>query len=313
LPQSALKSFIKQAQLERKVQKDPTGGQKYWWSVGRPGYGASVQVVANNKEEAIEKGRAEYPDWASATNITAKPIKPYEDSSKTRYEIYNKQTGNPVEDAEGITNDSEALIRLNDYIEHGPHSLQRGQATAMFGIRKVGGSPVEPIRATVGAPQPAGSVGRTDRPFVWKVTGSSTSPYQTQGIEVVASSELEAMKKARQQWDLNTSGAAEEEFFRTNGWRATPVRPAPPRPVPGVTDIEPDIRPGSTQDLQQQRAAGGFTGAWKVLNVDTGQELYRFSGVGNGQAGANAVALQWIRQHAPNTDLVQIEVVPIMG
>ena len=85
----------------------------------------------------------------------------------------------------------------------------------------------------------------------------------------------------------------------------------------GIIDIEPDIAqnfaPGSTTDLAQQRAQGGFTGAWKVMNVDTGQELYRFSGIGNSQSDANGVALQWIRRNAPDTDLVQIEVVPIMG
>jgi hypothetical protein len=315
LPQAALKSFIKQAQLERKVKKDPTGSEKYWWSVSRPGYMASIEVVARNKEEAIDKAiePENYPDWARArSTLQAKPVRPYETNSTPRYEIYNKQTGNSVEDADGITNDSDALTRLNDYIEHGPHSLQRGQATAMFGIRRIGGRPVEPIRATIGAPQPAWGAGRgdiqdiepdlelarnprTDRPFVWKVIGSSDSPYQTQGIEVIATSELEAMKKARQQWDLNTNGATEEEFFRTNGWRATPVRPAPVQ--------------GSTQDLQQQRAAGGFTGAWKVLD-GLGREVYRFSGVGNNQADANRVAAEWMRQH--NRD-GNFEVVPVMG
>ena len=70
---------------------------------------------------------------------------------------------------------------------------------------------------------------------------------------------------------------------------------------------------GSTQDLQQQRAAGGFTGAWKILDTDTGQELYRFSGIGNSQADANRVAADWLRQNAPeDSDMTQIEVVPIM-
>ena len=86
--------------------------------------------------------------------------------------------------------------------------------------------------------------------------------------------------------------------------------------------------PGSTLDLQRQRAAAAqapqtlttpgqpqqqFTGEWKVMNVDTGQELYRFSGAGNSQSDANGVALEWIRRNAPYTDLVQIEVVPVMS
>ena len=325
LPQSALKSFVRQAQLERKVQKDPTGGQKYWWSVGRPGYGASVNVVATSKEEAIEKGKAEYPDWANARDMTAKPVKPFETESKPRYEIFNLNTGNSVEDAEGITNDRDALIRLNDYLEHGPHRLTARQARDMFGIRRVGGDgePIlaQPIRATVGAPQPAGSVGqstprpipgvtdiepdistgspRTDRPFVWKVQGTD-SPYQRQGVEVVASSEFEAMQKARQQWNLNTSGQSEQEFFRHGGWIATPVRPAPVQ--------------GSTQDIQQHLATPGvFTGAWKVT-VD-GEEVYRFSGIGNNQADANRVGREWARNQISQGLLYpagDIEVLPIM-
>ena len=106
------------------------------------------------------------------------------------------------------------------------------------------------------------------------------------------------MKKARRQWDLNTSGATEEEFFRTNGWRATPVRPAPVQ--------------GSTQDLQQQRAQGGFTGAWRIVD-DNDRELYRFSGIGNQQADANRVAAQWIQSH-PNVSYTGgLSVVPVMG
>jgi hypothetical protein len=259
LPQSALKSFIKQAQFERKAGKEPNG-KKMWYRVdkeGRGKSGASIEVVARSKEEALEKAASNWSLKLSALTAAAVyPVRPYEEQ---RYEIFNLNTNNSVEDAEGITNDRDALVRLQDYIEHGPHGLQRGQATDMFGIRRVGGDgePIQPnpIRATVGAPQPAGSVGQST-----------------------------------------------------------------PRPIPGVIDIEPDIEqnftpvPGSTTNLQQQRATPGtFTGAWKVMNVDTGQELYRFSGIGNSQSDANGVALQWIRQHAPNTDLVQIEVVPIMS
>ena len=83
LPQSALKSFIKQAQLERNIKAGKTGGQDFKWEVGRPGYGASIIVVAKSKEEAIDKALAPdgYPDWANARNqLTAKPIGPADTS-----------------------------------------------------------------------------------------------------------------------------------------------------------------------------------------------------------------------------------------
>jgi hypothetical protein len=454
LPKAALRSFVKQAQLERKVKRGETINQKMWWSVTNPPQSsAGIEVVATSREDAIAQalGPDGYPSWANTRqSVVAKPLRPFEDTS-------------------------------------------------------------------------------LDKPFVWKVQGTD-SPYQRQGIEVVASSELEAMQKARRRWNLNIGTTPEQEFFRTNRWIATPVRPAeddnavtlngrpsnpdgnwylknsdtdeiiyrfnavnyqdayvvlqqwkdahpgdenivygtntdrsqsgrpndpngryavvprsdpalygrsgrrpeylfrfnmgnpaeqaqgryilqawaarnnvvpadymvvdteqwdqpadtvqtdvnplrPTGPGPwevasrsnnqvyynpeftnrgaaeteartwlsqnghnpndfevrtrqgvsqttdqaqgGIIDIEPDISPyitpGSTTDLAQQRAAGGFTGAWKVMNVDTGEELYRFSGAGNSQSDANGIALQWIRSNAPNTDLVQIEVVPVMG
>ena len=84
IPQAALRSFVKQAQLQRKVKRGETGNQKMWWKVGRPGYGASAEVVAANKEEAIAKGKQEYPDWANAQDMTAKPLRPYQEPETTQ-------------------------------------------------------------------------------------------------------------------------------------------------------------------------------------------------------------------------------------
>jgi hypothetical protein len=70
--------------------------------------------------------------------------------------------------------------------------------------------------------------------------------------------------------------------------------------------------PGSTTDLAQQRATPGtFTGAWQIVDAD-GNEMHRFSGIGNNQRDANRVATQWVQNngYAYGTD---IEVVPIMS
>jgi hypothetical protein len=163
LPLSALASFVRQAQLKRKMDKGNSEGKKYWWKVGRPGYFASVEVVATSKEEAIALGKKEYPDWDYSTDMTATPLRPYVEE-KISYEIFNLNTNRSIETADGITNDRDALIRLNDYIHHGPHRLQPGQARDMFGIRRIGDSePIlaQPIRATqpvrpAVSPTPAG-------------------------------------------------------------------------------------------------------------------------------------------------------------
>ena len=387
LPQAALKSFIKQAQFERKAGKEPDG-KKMWYRVdkeGRGKSGASVEVVATSKEEALQKAASEWSLKLSALAAAAVyPVRPF-DNNADNWEVYNDRTGEVVGtfksvDADGtsdnynatgddyrnwrstnnisstetrsfmrrprfdknryelfnldrnrrldepipinVTSDEQALTFLDDYINHGPHGLQPFQAKRMFGVRRWGDSNAEPIlanpfRATAGAPQPAGSVGRdaTSPTGQWKIIDGLNREL----FRFVAGDNTRA--KAN---ELAALWARENNF--DGNYQVEPVRysdsapnAAPLRPVPGVIDIEPDIEqnftpvPGSTQDIQQQRAAGGFTGAWKVMNVDTGEELYRFSGVGNVQSDANAVALQWIRRNAPNTDLVQIEVVPVMS
>ena len=97
-----------------------------------------------------------------------------------------------------------------------------------------------------------------------------------------------------------------------------PNQPPPPRPIPGVTDIDIDIpMAGSTRDLQQQRATpGSFTGSWQVMVG--GEEVYRFSGVGNNQGDANRVASQWVQTQQDQGllnlgDNTSIEVLPVMS
>ena len=108
------------------------------------------------------------------------------------------------------------------------------------------------------------------------------------------------MQKARQQWNLNVGGRTEEEFFSTNGWTATPVRPAE------------EAQPGSTADLAQQRATPGtFTGAWKIVDSD-GNELHRFSGIGNQQRDANRVATQWLTDNGYSYG-ADVTVLPIVS
>lgn len=168
LPKSALASFVRQAQLQRKLKKGPTS-EKYWWRVSNPTHShGEIEVVASSKEEAIDRALQQdgYPSWANTRgSIQAKPIRPYDQS---------------------------------------------------------------PVKATVGEPQPLG---------------------------------------------------------------------------------------GSTQNIQQQRSQGGFTGAWQVVD-NNGRELYRFSGVGNSQADANRVAQQWVnaqRAQGNAIDAREVDVLPIMG
>jgi hypothetical protein len=100
---------------------------------------------------------------------------------------------------------------------------------------------------------------------VWKVVGSPDSPYQSQGTEVVATSERRALEAAVKKWNLNIYPKSVEEF--TQGWRATPVRPA--------TDETP------SRDQE-------FTGTWEVVSRNTDEVVHTISGIGNAVADGNS-------------------------
>jgi hypothetical protein len=115
IPKAALRSFVKQAQLTRQIKRGTTGDKKMWWRVGRPGYGASAEVVATTKDEAIALGKKEYPDWASAKDMTATPLRPYEEAEPT-----------PEEGNWGI------WIRANDRFANQPGSYSRSETPPLM-------------------------------------------------------------------------------------------------------------------------------------------------------------------------------------
>ena len=71
----------------------------------------------------------------------------------------------------------------------------------------------------------------------------------------------------------------------------------------GIADTPVNVAQNFTQP------AGQFTGEWKVVN-NSGQELYRFGGVGNSQADANRVAAQWAQRNQVSDE---VSVMPVMN
>jgi hypothetical protein len=82
LDKAALIRQVRQKQLARDVASGKATG-KMWWRVSRPGYFASVEVVAASKQEAIALGKKEYPEWDYSTDMTATPVRPYTDPTAT--------------------------------------------------------------------------------------------------------------------------------------------------------------------------------------------------------------------------------------
>jgi hypothetical protein len=309
LPKSALVSFVKQAQLERKIKKDPTGGQKYWWEVSRPGYFASIQVVASSKEEAIDKAiePGNYPDWASAKNtLQAKPIKPF-DSSPVRASVgepqpVGQQTGQYTYRAFNIHN----YQTIGTFQAGPPGSASASQAFAELisreGVRERDADYRE--------------IGRERQPST-PVPGS-TIDLQRQRAAAAAESEPQDWEM----FDMQTGQVL--GTFRANGHRAAEQYIQQHITAAGGDPDNYDARPVRSQSAQQpatqtqQRApeqgrqTGQFTGQWKIV-LPNGREVHRFGGVGNSQADANRIAAEWLRNNGMGVSGEGFEVVPIMS
>jgi hypothetical protein len=54
-----------------------------------------------------------------------------------------------------------------------------------------------------------------------------------------------------------------------------------------------------------------FTGEWRIVSPN-GEEIHRFGGIGNVQADANRVAIEWLRRN-PGRMQAGVEVVPVMA
>jgi hypothetical protein len=180
IPKAALRSFVKQAQLQRNIKRGKTDGQKMWWKVYKDGknagrYSATVEVVATSEKEAIEKAAAEYGLFSQEykSQMDAEPLRPYvEQPGGGTYELFDRRTNETIPDTEfSSRNDADVQTRLDDYINHGQHGMSTVDARLLFGAR--------PVADSGGADQNAASNPlRPTGPGPWEVynrqTGNST-------------------------------------------------------------------------------------------------------------------------------------------
>jgi hypothetical protein len=286
LPKAALKSFVRQAQLERGVKR--------------------------GKEEPQQE--------------------PQGVDTRVDYELYDRTT-NAVIDTFPARNDDEARVRLDDY-----RSWPGASNPDNFGVRRAGRN------------QP------TDQLPVWYVSIIGRPGTE---IQVRADNESDARREAmrmrldifgdesignirastvgvrqagtpttEQYYDVTWTDGGSESMVRVRAPNANAAMDRIRSQSPNITDIEANLSryqdaPGSTADLQRQRAAaaqqpapqqpgmGQWNGQWKVLV--NGEEVYRFGNIGNSQADANRIAAAWLRQNGQGVSGEGFEVYPVMA
>jgi len=288
LPKQALKSFIRQIQTKREVQKQaPGSGKQYWWRVSREGYPGSIEVVATTREEAIDKGTSGpdgYPSWRSQPDVRAEPLRPYDETaqqtssrdqeftgrwlivSRTTDEVVNSfgGVGNSVADAERYAARWAEEAGFDDpiYVRPVMRPIQQQQQTQAGGEQSL-----------------AANYEIVDR-------GSDQVVFR-----FIANTAQEAVAKFND-W---IRGTGEYRAGDTSALSRYAVRPIEGRPTS-------DPVPGSTEYLnreltaQQDQAPGTDSlpdVRWRILDFDDNEVhsfVHRMV-----QREANAYALQWLR------------------
>ena len=295
---------VRSVQMQRDMSKGKVpAGKKYWWNVAIDGQ--RIEVVATSKDEAWDKATDENQEWMRFNKNQAKitPLRPYEEpQNKTlsqtdaenrmglpdqtgdaNWEIFDKRTGRRVFVMIANT-EYDARRKYADWLSASRIPIE----TDEYGFREISTATSGDFRSTETVPREGHPNNLTPRgPGPWEIYRlSSNTPVR----ELSSTSRPEAEQEARNA--LGLRGEAPELYGVRTRSSAQPVA-------------------GSTQDLQQQRAQGGFTGAWKIML--NGREVHRFSGIGNSQADANRVAASWLRQNGMGVSGEGFEVVPIMS
>ena len=291
LPQSALKSFIRQVQLKRDVNRGKEKG-KMWWKVSNPLRSfASIEVVASTREEAIQKATAPdgYPSWANTIDsVVAEPLRPYKDQSNVpklngrpsnpdgNYVIVNAETREPAyRFMASDTND--ALGVLRQWITANSGTQWDFKHDPEMRLGQPGDLPAAGASTTASHPEGRG------RPH------DPTGRYA-----IVLRNDPAAHGR--------TGGPAPDYKFRFNlqnleqqghgryvlqAWAArNNVDPADYMIVDTTqyTDVSGENQPvaGSTQDLARQRLASQMPrfemedGNWEIYSISSGNGIYRF-------------------------------------
>jgi hypothetical protein len=129
--------------------------------------------------------------------------------------------------------------------------------------------------------------GAKDILLIWKVTGSASSPYQSQGTEVLGKTQLDAYVEAIKQWRLNLGSYSIEEWAQEHGWRAQPLRAATSDDMNAMSDKFYRVYPeGSSQ--------GVWVKAMSMFQALT-MAVQRFPAI-----FANVTASDIIAAHDPN-------------
>jgi hypothetical protein len=298
LPKAALKSFLKQAKLEREVSKKPVEGKLYYWNVTVPGSSASLQVVAANRNDAWAKaiGYQGYPEWGrrfDAAAATIQVIKPYTGdqtpSSPEPESSRSRRTDGSMTAPESMPDANYAIIRVADNVPiryFTANTQQQAEQEYARWRQHTGAWEVEFYLISINPRNSQDAQQQSER----RLDGSMTAPESDPdaNFAVIRSSDNAVINY----FTRNTRQEAEDAFTRwlsSQGLAASLIRHSESPPYYLIA-----IRPRSAPESRADH--GQFTGRWNIV-TDQNQVIHTFGGVST-QAEANAHARQWLERNS---------------
>jgi hypothetical protein len=332
LPRAALKSFVRQAQLERKGKKADAALASHNWAIRRRDSGDIVRTFqADDYNQAFDV----LQQYKRDHNIT--------DDSLV-YGRYNPSEEQPAQTNQGnwgiwIDANSRFANQPGEYARGAEVPLMRFPTRAAaeqwieqqraerpnmrsdIEVREI--EPAEPIPgSTLDLQRQRAAVVdvnnlRPTGPGPWEVANRENNQvYYNPGHTNRAAAETEA----RTWLGLNGLDPNDFEVRTRQGASSTDAEQG------GLVDVAGDDWNADFERSMQQSAQAAqapqtltrpgqgqqvFTGEWKVVDP-TGNEIYRFGGVGNSQRDANRVAIDWLSRN-PQQMTPGVEVLPVMG
>ena len=274
IPKAALRSFVKQAQLQRKIKRGETDGQKMWWKVYKEGknagrYSAMIELVASSEQEAKDKAAAEWRT-TSTSGFDAEALRPYEEKPGSgTYELFDRRTGETIPDTEfSSRNDADVQTRLDDYINHGQHGLSTIDARLLFGARPVNAPADEPDQG------PSANSLRPTGPGPWEIynraTGNSAANLSVDGQPITD-------RSAAQRMAMGSIAAGRHDLYgvRTRG-------------TGGVSNIGTQTDMENRLGLPSQSATANYA----VVDRETLDPVFRFQA--DDRRAANRIYGEWL-------------------
>ena len=320
LPKAALKSFVRQAQLERGIKRgkeQPQDDVTPFEIYNRLNDAVVSTVLARNAQEAMAELEQFRQEQVQAQGITvaqatatygirhatgepATPQQPQGVDTRVDYELYSRASG-AVIDSFPARNDDEAQIRLDDYRQHGA-----GQSNPdNFGVRRAA----------------SGSAGASTTASHPEGRGRPNNPTGRYGI--VARSDQAAYGRTggpppAYQFRFDMANLEDQGHGRyvLQAWAARNLVNPADYIVVDTTQYA-DAAQGGTIDVATDQPApqpagmGQWNGQWRVLV--NGEEVYRFGNIGNSQADANRIAAAWLRDNGQGVSGEGFEVYPVMN